>query len=201
MRALWSTVVLGWLLVGCAAGPGSTGEVEVEGLVLEDPPVTDADWRNAQGEAVEPARRDAAPLDVADLADGFATGGTTWSVADGEWVETSSRVLDRQRPTVAADVRPDGPEGTKPVDQARELACKVTLEAPVDRGLRAQGELEVTLVVADAGGREASEVVARWRIDVGLEAGQHLTAHTDALGVVERSEVSRVRCEVAHTPA
>lgn len=200
MRPLWATVLLGGLLLGCAAAPDDAGEVEVEGLVLEDDAVTDAAWRDPGGGVLERGSS-GAPAAAADLADGFATGGLTWSLVDGEWVEASSRVLDRQEPAIAADVRlasPDGPDGD---DEARDLACEVTIEAPVDRGVAVDGELTVTLVATDGDGREATQTAARWRLDLGLAAGERATARTGQLGTVADAEPVGLRCQVDYAPS
>lgn len=188
-------VLLGGLLAGCAAGP-TDGEVEVEGVVLEADETGTPAWRDGDGAPVEPPTAAQAPDDAADLADGAETGGLDWSV-DGEgWVEVSSRVLDRSRPSLAADVLlVEGTGAGEPGDELRTAACGLILEAPADRGLRASGAIALELVVTDATGTRTTEPVARWDLDLGLAAGQRVTARTEPVATLERTAVSQVRCE------
>ena len=201
-------MVLSCLLVGCAATGGSDGdgEVEVGARVLEDEGAAEFTWdgwRDRDGRAEDPASADAAPADAVRLADGFEAGGQSWSVEDGEWVEVSSRVLDRQRPSLSADVVSVGveEEAIGPDDVRREVTCRLELEAPVERGLQARGELDVELLVTRPDGQSVRAAHGRLPLDLGLAAGETLVNEAAHRHTVERTEGTQVECAVTHEPA
>jgi hypothetical protein len=145
--------------------------------------------------APEPAPRPPAP---ADLADGFTEGGISWSVQEEEWVELSSRTLERDAPLVEAGLVPVA--DPDPTADEREARCAVALHAPEERGLRAAGELEVRLVVGDADGGDRVLHRHLLSLDVELAAGEVLDLAPPKRGrTLQRDEVSRVSCEVRYT--
>ena len=143
------------------------------------------------------------PADAVSLADGFESGGQTWAVDDDAWVELSSRVLDRQRPSLAADVAHLGGDGgaTGLHDAVREVTCRLELEAPAERGLQARGELYVELLVTGPDGQTVRTAHGRVPLDLGLVAGEALVNEGERGTTVERVEGTRVECAVTHEPA
>jgi hypothetical protein len=105
--------------------------------------------------------------------------------------------VERGRPYVDASLVPvDDPEGTA---ETREARCAVTLHAPDERGLRARGELEVTLVVVDVEGEHQRLPRQVLDLDVELRAGGHLEVPPpDRARTLLRDEVVRVTCEVSY---
>ena len=201
------TIALSCLLVGCAAtGGDDDGEVEVGGRTLQADGETEFvwdGWRDRDGRDGDVATAGEAPADAARLADGFEAGGQTWSVDDSGWVEVSSRVLDRQRPSLSADVVNAGAEAEPagPEDAMREVTCRLEVEAPVDRGLQARGELYVELLVTGPDEQTVRAAHGRLPLDLGLAAGEALRAEADLQHTVERAEGTTVECAVTHEPA
>ena len=199
------TIVLSCLLVGCAATDSRDHDVEVGGRVLQAQDAAELTWgggRDRGGQAGDPAPADEAPPDAAELADGFEAGGQTWTV-DGGWVEVSSRVLDRERPSLAADIVQAADEGgvLGPEDAMREVTCRLELEAPAERGLQARGELYVELLVTGPDGQTVRAAHGHLPLDLGLAAGQALVTEADQRHTVEQAEGTRVECTVSHAPA
>ena len=200
------TIVLSCLLVGCAATGEEDGEVEVGGRALQADGDTEFvwnGWRDRDGRKGDVASADEAPADAVSLADGFEAGGQTWSVDDSGWVEVSSRVLDRQRPSLSADVvnADVDAEATGPEDATREVTCRLEVEAPADRGLQARGELYVELLVTGPDDQTVRAAHGRLPLDLGLAAGEALRAEADLQFTVERAEGTTVECAVTHEPA
>lgn len=187
-------------LVACADGGRVGDDVEVGAFVLEQ------DEAAAEHEVpLVPLDEDAGPSTSAgeapdgavDLDEGFLSGGLSWTVDAGEWVETSSQVLDRAVPFVAADL-----VGARSPDAAsRPARCRVSLRAPEDRGLSARGQLAVDLVVTGPDGREVRVPSHRLTLDLGLGPGQRVEGPAGEPWTVSRDEVSRVRCTTSYTPA
>ena len=201
-------MVLACLLVGCAATDSSDNgdEVEVGGRVLQADGAAEFawdGWRDRDGRARDPASADEAPADAVNLADGFEAGGQTWSVDDGGWVEVSSRVLDRQRPSLSADVANVGVEegAAEPDDATREVTCRLELDAPAERGLQARGELYVELLVTGPDGQTVRAAHGLLPLDLGLAAGETLINEADHRHTLERVEGTQVECAVTHEPA
>ena len=161
------------------------------------PPAPDPQPEPEPEPAPEPEPEPEPDPTPADLADGFGRGGLTWSVQEDRWVETSSRTVEHGRPYVDASLVPvDDPEGTA---ETREARCAVTLHAPDDRGLRALGDLEVTLVLVNVEGEHQRLPRQILDLDVELRAGEHLeVAPPDRARTLLRDEVVRVTCEVSY---
>jgi hypothetical protein len=195
------------LMAGCAVTGGSDGgEVEVGGRVLQDGGAVElawAGWRDPDGGEQETVSADEAPADAVSLADGFEAGGQTWSVDDGGWVEVSSRVLDRQRPSLSADVANVGVDqgAAEPDDATREVTCRLELEAPAERGLQARGELYVELLVTGPDGQTVRAAHGLLSLDLGLAPGEVIVNEADHRHTVEQAEGTRVECAVTHEPA
>jgi hypothetical protein len=200
-------LVVASLVVACGSSAGGdNAEVEVGGRVLQDDDAAElawGGWRDRDGRAEDPASADDAPADAASLADGYEAGGQTWTVDGDGWVEVSSRVLDRQLPSLAADVLGvDAEEGAPAHDDAqREVTCRVELQAPADRGLQARGELYVELLVTGPDGQSVRAAHGMVALDLGLRAGEGIVNDGLHGHTVEQVEGTQVVCAVTHEPA
>jgi hypothetical protein len=202
VRARVSILIIGFAvtLAACSDDGPAGDDVEVGAFVLErddtgeehEVPVVPLD--EDAGDSTSAAE---APRGAVDLDEGFLRGGLSWAVDEGEWVETSSQVLDREVPFVAADLA----GAVSPDEASRPARCRVSLRAPEDRGLSARGHLAVDLVVTGPDGREVRIPSHRLVLDLGLGPGQRVEGPPGAPRTVSMDEVDRVHCTTSYTPA
>lgn len=189
------------VVVLVAASCGDEPDPEVAGVVLEqdedasasdagDGPADETTDPEAPGAAGDGAEDDQPQPDPLVLGEVVSDVGISHRFEDDGVEIGSGQVLESDEVTrhLVADVLLDG-------DRAH---CEVGLHAPADRGLVADGHLEVEVVLEGRDGAVTRLEVAALDLDVSLGAGEELRLPATAAVDVDTTGLSALWCEARH---
>lgn len=122
---------------------------------------------------------------------------TVWTTDhdSGTWIETSGTSITSDDVAVLAVGL--APTGAAPDAPTREASCVVTLDAPDERGVVAQGTVTVDLLVDD-------QLAKRYEVTLDVDqlaAGESVELPSRGAREVALADVDRVSCVATFTPA